>query len=106
MSIKSAKALYNRLLNDEVFRTQIDGIESEEERRQFLQAAGYEYSPEELEAAKTELLESISNNEELSERELEEVAGGAGKSTSWNDLVDLINKPMPIALYGLPGSWD
>jgi predicted ribosomally synthesized peptide with nif11-like leader len=106
MSIESAKALYNRLLNDEEFRTQIDGIEGEEERRQFLYTAGYEYTPEELEAAKTELLESISSNEELSDRELEEVAGGAGKSTDWNDLIDLLDKPLPMALYGGPGLWD
>ncbi len=104
MSIESAKSLYNRLLNYEEFRTQIDEIEGEEERRQFLQAAGYEYTPEELEAAKTELLESISSNEELSDRELEGVAGGAGKSIDWHDILD--NPIIPGATYGGPGLWD
>jgi predicted ribosomally synthesized peptide with nif11-like leader len=70
MSTESAKALSYRLITDEAFRAQLGKAVNEEERQQILQAAGYEFTPEEWKAA------SVAPQGELSEEQLETVAGG------------------------------
>jgi predicted ribosomally synthesized peptide with nif11-like leader len=66
MSIDSAKAFAERLATDEVFRNQVRGAKSDEERQALVQAAGYSFTPEEWQSVASE----------LSEQELEAVAGG------------------------------
>ncbi len=70
MSTESAKALYSRLITDEAFRAQLEKAANDEERQQILQAANYEFTPEEWKAA------SVAPQGELSEEQLETVAGG------------------------------
>ncbi len=70
MSIESAKAFYSRMTTDAKFRTQLEQVATGEERQQIMQAAGYEFTPEEWEAAKAQI------NEELSDAELTAVSGG------------------------------
>ncbi len=95
MSIESAKNLYSRLLTDQAFRAQLEQAVSEEERLQIVRTAGYDYTPEELETAKTQILESVATDVELSEADLEAVTGGAGIS-------NLLGRPiLPIAAYGV-----
>ena len=70
MSIESAKAFYSRITTDNAFRTQFEQAATSEERQQIIQAAGYDFTSEEWEAAKAEI------NEELSDAELTAVSGG------------------------------
>lgn len=85
MSIESAKAFYSRIIADEAFRTQLQSTVSEE-RTAFIQAAGYDFTPEDWEAATEEALTEASSDRELDEAELESVAGGI----------------QMVAMYGLP----
>ena len=75
MSIESAKAFYSRMTTDETFRSQLEQATSIEERQQILQAAGYEFTSEEWEAAKAEF-ETSNASSELSDSELQAVSGG------------------------------
>ncbi|HLP91817.1 MAG TPA: Nif11-like leader peptide family natural product precursor [Nostocaceae cyanobacterium] len=80
MSIEHVKAFYNRLANDEDFRTQMQNVSSREEGIQIVQAAGYDFTQAELEDYTAELLESAEAENELQdlgERELAGVFGGA-----------------------------
>ncbi|GAA6623370.1 Nif11-like leader peptide family natural product precursor [Scytonema sp. NUACC26] len=70
MSIESAKAFYSRMTTDVKFRTQLEQAATSEQRQQIIQAAGYEFTPEEWEVAKAQI------NEELSDAELTAVSGG------------------------------
>lgn len=80
MSREHVKAFYSRLTSDEAFRTQIQNVSSKEECSQIVQAAGYDFTQEELENYTAELLESAAAENELQdlgEKELAGVFGGA-----------------------------
>jgi predicted ribosomally synthesized peptide with nif11-like leader len=85
MSIESAKTFYSRIIADEAFRTQLQSTTSEE-RTAFIQAVGYDFTPEEWETATEDAVIEVSSDRELKEAELESVAGGI----------------QMIAIYGLP----
>ncbi|NMG07800.1 Nif11-like leader peptide family natural product precursor [Brasilonema sp. UFV-L1] len=85
MSIESASAFYQRVTTDEAFRTQLQNTASEE-RTAIIQAAGYDFTPEEWEAATVEILKTAETNTELNDAQLEAIAGGITM----------------VALYGLP----
>jgi predicted ribosomally synthesized peptide with nif11-like leader len=87
MSIESASAFYQRVTTDEAFRTQLQSTHSEE-RTAIIQHAGYDFTPEEWEAATAQILETAEVDRELNEAELESVAGGI----------------QMVALYGLPAN--
>ena len=74
MSIESAKLFYTRVSSDKEFRDRLDQATTEE-RSQILQEAGYEFTTEEWETAKEQIL-STSDSDELSDAELTEVSGG------------------------------
>lgn len=75
MTVESAKAFYKRIDVDEAFRTQFQNATSNDERQMLVQNAGYNFTPEEWEAAITEI--SASDNQELSDAELAAVNGGS-----------------------------
>lgn len=80
MSLTNVKAFYQRLANDEAFRSQIQNVKSKEECSQIVRAAGYNFTQQEYEEYTAQLLDSDSNDNELkdlSEQELEAVFGGA-----------------------------
>jgi predicted ribosomally synthesized peptide with nif11-like leader len=66
MSIESAKAYVERVKTDEEFARRVSEAASREERAEIARSEGFDFTPEEL---KTEI-------GELSEEELEAVAGG------------------------------
>ena len=72
MSVENAKSFIEKLNSDETFLKQIAGAGSDEARLKVAQEAGFEFSTEEL----TSAIDQFSS-EELSEEELEVVAGGA-----------------------------
>lgn len=74
MSIESAKAFYERMVTDEAFQTQYQNAVTNDERREVVLAAGYNFTPEEWEAAITQISES--SDGELSDAELTTVSGG------------------------------
>ncbi|BDA75136.1 protein of unknown function nitrogen fixation [Rivularia sp. IAM M-261] len=94
MSIENVNAFYERLANDEVFRTQMQSAKSKDESNTILSDNGYEFTQEEFEEVTANLLESTkddANLRDLNEKELEAVFGGA---------IKLINFPFPVLLYG------
>ena len=77
MSVENAKSFYVRVTTDEVFRVQLEQTATAKERKQIIQAAGYEFTLEEWEIAKEQILAaSDSNDGELSDTELTTVNGG------------------------------
>ncbi|MGL5833806.1 MAG: Nif11-like leader peptide family natural product precursor [Waterburya sp.] len=75
MSIESAKAFYQRMSEDDAFRTPFEEASTKEERQQLIKDAGYDFTPEEWQDAVTEI-QATDSNEELQEEELEAIAGG------------------------------
>jgi predicted ribosomally synthesized peptide with nif11-like leader len=106
MSLENVKAFYNRLASDENFRTQIQNVNSKDECSQIVQAAGYDFTQEELEDYTAELLESADAENELQdigEKELAGVFGGLGTALI-QPLYGVIRWPWdlikPQPLYG------
>ncbi len=96
MSIESARAFYERIVTDEVFKTQYQNAVSDDERREIVLAASYNFTPEEWEAAMNQISES--SDEVLNDAELEAVSGGSirplpGKPPKW---------PIVYPMYGVP----
>lgn len=80
MSLDNVKAFYKRLASDELFRAQIQSAKSKHECSQIVRAAGYDFTQEEYEEFTAQLLESSATDgeiEDLNEKELEAVFGGA-----------------------------
>lgn len=80
MSIESAKAFYKKMVTDEAFRTQYQNAATNEERREIVLAAGYDFTPEDWESATTQIQASNSTTDdrELNDAQLEAVSGGFG----------------------------
>jgi predicted ribosomally synthesized peptide with nif11-like leader len=92
MSLKNVKNFYEKLANDEAFRTQMQAVESKDECSQVVRNAGFHFTDEEFEEYTTQLLESTAGEGELkdlNERELEAVFGG------------ILGKPIIQPLYGI-----
>jgi predicted ribosomally synthesized peptide with nif11-like leader len=66
MSIESAKAFLEKIKNDEDFRNSVGEITTTEQRMEFVKKAGFDFTKEEIEKFTSE----------LSDEELENVAGG------------------------------
>ena len=99
MSIESAKSFYTRVITDEAFRTQLEQIATAEERQQTIQAAGYEFTPDEWKIAQEQILATSDSEEELSDTELAAVSGGSIP-------IRPISPILPFPMYGKPIDWD
>ena len=66
MSIESAKAFLERMKNDEEFRDSVGESDTAEERQEYVKKAGFGFTMEEIATVK----------DELSDDDLEQVAGG------------------------------
>ena len=66
MSVDSTKAFLERVKNDEDFRKEVGAQTSKEERMKFVKAQGFDFTKEEIDSLK----------DELSDEELDAVAGG------------------------------
>lgn len=90
MSRENVKAFYQRLASDEVFRTQLQAVKSKAECTKIVREAGYYFTSEEYEEYTANLLESTANDEELqeiNEKELEAVFGGASSIiANWRNM--------------------
>ena len=99
MSTENVKAFYQRLAQDEQFRSELQEVKSKEECSQLVQGYGYYFTQEEFENYTSELLESSLNEgdlQDLNKQELEVVVGGAIK------YYKPFPKPLPpIPMYGI-----
>ncbi|MDA8354977.1 MAG: Nif11-like leader peptide family RiPP precursor [Actinomycetota bacterium] len=77
MTEETVKAFVERLSSDEAFRSRLAAAPTPAERQEMARAAGYDLSAEDMPAIKSAL-----GIEELSDEDLEKVAGGAGTSTA------------------------
>ncbi len=68
MSIESAKAFMERVVNDEDFRKEVGEIATAEERMAFVTAAGFDFTKEEL--------KNVQEKMQLTDEELGSIAGG------------------------------
>ena len=66
MSIESARNFLTKVAKEEEFRKQLGGCKSQAEQRQFTQAAGFEFTRDEMKAATAELQDA----------DLDVIAGG------------------------------
>lgn len=90
MSVENAKSFYIRVTTDEEFRNQLEQTATAEERQQILQEAGYEFTSEEWETAKEQILAASESQEgELSDAELTSISGG------------ILGFPQNVAAYGV-----
>jgi predicted ribosomally synthesized peptide with nif11-like leader len=99
MSVESAKAFYERLMTDEEFRNQHRNAASDEARRSMVLDAGYDFTPEEWDAAMLQLAEAAEselNANELSEADLASVSGGVLMRFPFP-----IKPPIVFPMYGI-----
>ena len=77
MSLESARACLRRLVEDPGFMAEMRGAAGPEERRAVVQAAGFDFTLEELaEARSLELSDEESLKVSLADEEMDAVAGG------------------------------
>ncbi len=79
MSLENVRAFYERLANDDAFRTQIQEVKSKDECSQIAKGSGYDFTQEEFEEFTAQVLESDTNDgelQDLDEKELAAVFGG------------------------------
>ena len=78
MTVESAKAFLEKAKADEAFRKAVGEIATKEERMEFMNKAGFDFTKEELEETRSELSDAMLN----------EVAGGQSAPASveigWN----------------------
>jgi predicted ribosomally synthesized peptide with nif11-like leader len=74
MSLKNARAFYERIVTDDAFLTQYQSAVNDDARRDILLTAGYDFTAEEWEATMAQVSESPDSA--LSDAELETVSGG------------------------------
>lgn len=70
MSVVSAKAFIEKVKNDEDFKKKLGSLKDAQARVEFVKAAGFDFTKEELAKVKEE--------EGLTDEELDNVAGGCG----------------------------
>ena len=67
MSIQSARDFLTKVSKDEEFRTRLGGCQTRADQYQFAQGAGFEFTPDEMKAA----------GSELQDADLEVISGGS-----------------------------
>lgn len=77
MSIENAKDFYQKISEDVDFRILFEAASTKEERHQIKTDAGYDFTSDEWQQVLTEI-QAANLTQELSQEELESVAGGSG----------------------------
>jgi predicted ribosomally synthesized peptide with nif11-like leader len=76
MSAEGATALYERVTSDEEFRARLEAAETPEEKHEIVAEAGFDVNRDDLSTVR-----NLAGMRELSDEDLEKVAGGAGATT-------------------------
>lgn len=77
MSAQGMTALYERLESDEAFRTRLEEARSPADKHRLVAAEGFD-----VDSADFSTLRSLAGANELSDEDLERVAGGSGTGTA------------------------
>jgi predicted ribosomally synthesized peptide with nif11-like leader len=77
MSAEGATALFERLNADEQFRAQVETAETPDDKRRIVTEAGYDVNREDLPT-----IQNLAGPTELSDEDLNKIAGGTGDTTS------------------------
>lgn len=77
MSEQGVRALLARLESDQGFRERLEAVPGNDARRQIVLDAGFDVQPSDLPT-----LRSLAGLQELSDEDLEKVAGGTGTGTA------------------------
>jgi predicted ribosomally synthesized peptide with nif11-like leader len=92
MSAQGATALYERVTSDEQFRAQLEAAATPEEKRRIVTDAGYDMSRDDLST-----IRNLAGMNELSDEDLERVAGGIGMETSMEGGIPVVVGAMSAA---------
>jgi predicted ribosomally synthesized peptide with nif11-like leader len=76
MSAQAATALFERVGSDEDFRAELEAAPTPQEKHRIVTEAGYEVTPDDL-----SVIRNLAGVSELSDEDLEKVAGGVGTDT-------------------------
>ena len=103
---KEIESFLNRIRDDAAFAEKVLNTEDPEKVIVFAENAGIIISVDDLMEIKATLTNSIGNNnsEELSEKDLESVAGGIS-NFSTNPLLDQMGKPMIDRIFQVITEW-
>jgi predicted ribosomally synthesized peptide with nif11-like leader len=103
MSLDHVKAFYEKLVNDETFRTQVQSVETKDQCSQIVKAAGYDFTTEEFEEYTSRLLEVATSEGELKDLNEKELAAVFGGITGWPGIQPLYGVVWPPyqLLYGV-----
>ena len=91
MSVENAKAFLSRVASDEAFKKSLENAPNEEARKAIVKEAGYDFTKAEMES-----LLAADGEGELSDEELEAVAGG-NASTVITDIATTISTAVALA---------
>ena len=86
MTEETVRAFVERLSSDEAFRNRLAAAPTPEERQEMAREAGYDLGAGDMPAIKAAL-----GIEELSDEDLEKVAGGVGTTTVTVDVATAVN---------------
>jgi predicted ribosomally synthesized peptide with nif11-like leader len=100
MSLENAKAFLNKLDNDKEFLNQVAGADDTPARTELARTAGFDFTDDELGQAINEL-----HGEELSEEDLDSVAGGVKSFTVDPKLDHLSNHYKRLSLNYAEVEW-
>jgi predicted ribosomally synthesized peptide with nif11-like leader len=76
MSAEGVTSLYERINSDEQFRAKMEAAETPDDKRQIVTEAGYEVTSDDLPT-----IRRLAGVNELSDEDLEKVAGGSDATT-------------------------
>jgi predicted ribosomally synthesized peptide with nif11-like leader len=76
MSAEGATALYERVSSDEEYRARLEAADTPDDKRRIVTEAGYDVSRDDLSTFR-----KLAGMSELSDEDLEKVAGGMGDTT-------------------------
>jgi predicted ribosomally synthesized peptide with nif11-like leader len=85
MSAAGTKALFERVSSDEAFKSRLEAAATPEDKRRIVAEAGFDVSPEDLPS-----LRDLAGVEELSDEDLEKVAGGTGTNTGAGSAIGVV----------------
>jgi predicted ribosomally synthesized peptide with nif11-like leader len=77
MTTQGATALYERVSSDETFSAQLEAAGTPDDKRRIVTEAGYDVSRDDLSTFR-----KLAGMSELSDEDLEKVAGGSGSLTT------------------------
>jgi predicted ribosomally synthesized peptide with nif11-like leader len=96
MSAEKATSLYERISSDEDSRAQLEAATAPDDKRQIVIEAGYDVSRDDLST-----IRNLAGVGEISDEDLEKVAGGSGSLTDVLTVVGGVDSTILLGLAAL-----